>query len=82
MRFRRTFIDHLTERSFQNRTVAFIENGSWAPLAAKTMKTMLEGCKNMSFTNQNVRILSALNDESRRQIEDLADELCKPGETY
>ena len=75
--FMRTFIDHLTERNFQNRTVALMENGSWAPLAAKTMKTMLEDCKNLSFTKQTVRILSALNDESRQQIEDLANELCK-----
>ena len=75
--FMRTFIDHLTERNFQNRTVALLENGSWAPLAAKTMKNMLEGCKNLYFTKHTVRILSALNEESRRQIEDLSDELCK-----
>ena len=75
--FMRTFIDHLTERNFQNRTVALMENGSWAPQAAKTMKNMLEGCKNLSFTKQTVRILSALDDTSRRQIEDLSDELCK-----
>ena len=75
--FMRTFIDHLTERNFQNRTVALLENGSWAPQAAKTMKNMLEGCKNLSFTKHTVRVLSALDDESRRQIEDLSDELCK-----
>ena len=75
--FMRTFIDHLTERNFQNRTVALLENGSWAPQAAKTMKNMLEGCKNLSFTKHTVRILSALNDDSRQQIEDLSDELCK-----
>ena len=75
--FMRTFIDHLTERNFRNRTVALMENGSWAPQAAKTMKNMLEGCKNLSFTKHTVRILSALNDESRKQIEDLSDELCK-----
>lgn len=75
--FMRTFIDHLTERNYQNRTVAFIENGSWAPLAAKTMKGMLENSKNLTFANNTVRILSALNDESRQQIEDLSDELCK-----
>ena len=75
--FMRTFIDHLTERNFQNRTVALIENGSWAPQAAKTMKNMLDGCKNLTFTKHTVRILSALNDESRKQIEDLSDELCK-----
>ena len=75
--FMRTFIDHLTERYFQNRTVALMENGSWAPQAAKTMKNMLGGCKNLSFTKHTVRMLSALNDESREQIEDLSDELCK-----
>ena len=75
--FMRTFIDHLTERNFQNRTVALMENGSWAPQAAKTMKNMLEGCKNLAFTKNTVRMLSALNDESRKQIEDLSDELCK-----
>ena len=75
--FMRTFIDHLIERNFRNRTVAFMENGSWAPQAAKTMKNMLEGCKNLAFAKHTVRILSALNDESRRQIEDLSDELCK-----
>ena len=75
--FMRTFIDHLTERNFQNRTVALMENGSWAPQAVKTMKNMLDGCKNLSFTKNTVRILSALDDESRRQIEDLSDELCK-----
>ena len=75
--FMRTFIDHLTERNFRNRTVALMENGSWAPQAAKTMKNMLEGCKNLTFTKNTVRMLSALNDESRRQIEDLSDELCK-----
>ena len=75
--FMRTFIDHLTERNFRNRTVAFMENGSWAPQAAKTMKNMLEGCKDLTFAKHTVRILSALNDESRRQIEDLSDELCK-----
>ena len=75
--FMRTFIDHLTERNFQNRTVALMENGSWAPQAARTMKNMLEGCKNLSFTKHTVRVLSALDDKSRRQIEDLSDELCK-----
>ena len=75
--FMRTFIDHLTERDFQNRTVALVENGSWAPLAAKTMRNMLENCKNLSFTKTTVRIMSALDEESRQQIEDLSDELCK-----
>ncbi len=70
------FIHHLTERNFQNRTVAFIENGSWAPLAAKTMKGMLEGCKNLTFAENTVRILSALNAESSEKLEALAEELC------
>ncbi len=75
--FMRTFIDHLTERNFQNRTVALMENGSWAPQAAKTMKKMLEGSKNITWTKNTVHLLSALNDESRQQIDALADELCK-----
>ena len=75
--FMRTFIEHLTERNFRNRTVAFIENGSWAPLAAKTMRGMLEGCKNITFAENTVKILSAMNDENREQLEKLADELCQ-----
>ena len=75
--FMKTFIQHLTERNFQNRTVALIENGSWAPLAAKTMRSMLEGCKNITFTDASVKILSALNDESKQQLEALAGELCR-----
>lgn len=75
--FMREFINHLTERSYQNRTVGLIENGSWAPLAAKTMKKLLEPCKNINYTNTSVRIMSALNDESVAQIKGLADELCK-----
>ena len=75
--FMREFIDHLTERNFSNRTVAFIENGSWAPLAAKVMKGMLEKSKNLTFADTTVKILSALNEESTKQINDLADELCK-----
>ena len=71
----REFIDHLTERNFQNRTVAFIENGSWAPMAAKTMRAMLEPCKNLTFAEHGVKILSALSDASRAQIDALADEL-------
>ena len=74
--FMRDFIDHLTERNFSNRTVAFMENGTWAPLAAKVMKQMLEGCKNITFAENTVHIKSALSDESRQQIEDLASELC------
>ena len=75
--FMKEFIHHLTERNFQNRTVALMENGSWAPLAAKTMRNMLEGSKNLTFTDTTVRVLSALSDESREQIEKLANELCK-----
>ncbi len=73
--FMRAFIEHLTERGYQNRTIAFIENGSWAPVAAKTMAGMLANSKNITYANTTVKLLSALNDESRRQIEELADEL-------
>ena len=75
--FMKEFIHHLTERNFQNRTVALMENGSWAPLAAKVMRSMLEGSKNLTFTDTTVHILSALNDESKAQVEALAEELCK-----
>lgn len=75
--FMREFIQHLTERNYQNRTVAFIENGSWALTAAKTMKSMLEGCKNLTFAENEVHIKSALNEESMAQLEALAVELCK-----
>lgn len=75
--FMREFIDHLTERNFQNRTVAFIENGSWAPMAAKVMGKMLENSKNLTFTDTTVKILSALNEESSKQLEALVGELCK-----
>lgn len=74
--FMRTFIEHLTERSFQNRTIALMENGSWAPLAAKTMAGLLAGCKNITWAKTTVHILSALNEESRSQIDELSDELC------
>ncbi len=75
--FMRTFINHLTERNYQNRTVALIENGSWAPLAAKTMKEMLSGCKNITFTDTTVQILSALDPKSTEAIGTLAEELCR-----
>ena len=75
--FMREFINHLTERNFQNRTVAFIENGSWAPLATKVMKGLLENSKNLNYTDATVRILSALNDDSISQIDALANELCR-----
>ena len=73
--FMRTFIDHLTERNYQNRKVAFIENGTWAPMAAKTMKGMFEGSKGIEFVEPVVTIKSALNDASRAQIAALADAL-------
>ncbi len=75
--FMKEFIHHLTERNFQNRTIGLMENGSWAPLAAKCMKSMFEGSKNLTFTDTTVRIMSALNADSRQQIEDLANELCR-----
>ncbi len=75
--FMREFINHLTERGYKNRTVAFVENGSWAPLAAKVMKEMMEKCKNITYTDTTVRILSALNDDSKAQIDTLASELCR-----
>ena len=75
--FMREFIDHLTERGFTNRTVALIENGSWAPLAAKVMRTKLEKCKNLTFAETPVRILSALNEESTAALGALCDELCR-----
>lgn len=75
--FMKEFINHLTERNFQNKTVALIENGSWAPLAAKTMRNMLAGCKNLTFTDTTVKIMSALNETSSQQLNDLADELCR-----
>jgi len=73
--FMRTFIDKLTERAFQNRTVAFIENGSWAPTAIKVMKKEFENSKNLTYVENNVTILSALNSETRAKVEALADEL-------
>ena len=73
--FMKDFINHLTERSFQNRTVAFMENGSWAPQAAKIMAKMLENCKNITYAQNNVKITSALSESSIAQIEALAKEL-------
>ena len=75
--FMRTFIDALTERNYQNRTVAFIENGTWAPQATKVMKGMLEGSKNLQYTEATVKIRSALDEESKKQIEELASELAR-----
>ena len=73
--FMKEFIHHLTERNFQNRTVGMIENGTWAPVAAKFMQKMLENSKNLTFTANNVKIYSALNEESRAQLMALAEEL-------
>ena len=75
--FMRTFIEHLTERGYKNRTIGLIENGSWAPQAAKVMTGMLEGCKNLTILEPVVKITSALNDISSQQLEELANELCK-----
>ena len=74
--FMKEYIHHLTERNFRNRTVALMENGSWAPLAAKVMKNMLAECKNLTFAETTVRILSALDDASTAQVDILARELC------
>ena len=75
--FMKDFIHHLTDHNFQNKTVGFMENGSWMPVAAKTMKKLLENSKNLTFTENNVKILSALDDNSWAQIDALAEELCK-----
>ena len=75
--YMKEFIHHLTERNFQNRTIALLENGSWAPQAAKIMRKMLEDSKNLVFTDTVVRVISALNEESRGQIEQMANELCR-----
>lgn len=75
--FMHQFITGLTERNYQNRTVALIENGTWAPMAAKVMKGMLEKSKNLTFTDTTVKILSSLNEESEAQLIALANELCK-----
>lgn len=73
--FMKQFIDHLTERGYQNRTIGLIENGSWAPMAAKLMRGMFEKSKNITFTETTVTLKSALNQQSREQIAALADEL-------
>ena len=72
-----SFIDHLTARNYQSRTVGMIENGAWAPMAAKVMKKMLETSKNLTYTDTTVTVKCALNDASCAQIDALADELCK-----
>ncbi len=75
--FMREFIAHLSERNFQNRTIGIIENGSWAPMAAKVIRAAFEKSKNITFTNTTVTIKSALNAESSAQLEALAEELLK-----
>lgn len=75
--FMKEFIEHLTERNFQNRKVGIIENGSWAPMAAKIIRKMLEGSKNITYTNATVSIKSALNEDSSAQLEAMTEELCK-----
>ena len=73
--FMRTFIEGLVERNYQNRTISLIENGSWAPMATKVMMSLLEKCKNIKFTNTQVKITSALNQDSLKQIDDLVEEI-------
>ena len=75
--FMREFIAHLTERGFKNRTVGFIENGSWAPMATRVMRNLLEPCKNLQYTENTVKILSAMTDENCAEIAALAKELCQ-----
>lgn len=75
--FMREFINNLTERGYKNRTIGFIENGSWAPLAEKVMRKMLENSKNINYVNSSVRIRSALNDENINQLEAMTEELCR-----
>ncbi len=75
--FMRYFIGDLAEHNYQNRTVAFIENGSWAPMAKKKMADMLAGCKNLTFAENSVKIISAVNEQNINEIENLAEELGK-----
>lgn len=75
--FMRDFIQDITERNYQNRTVGFIENGSWAPMATKVMRGMLEKCKDLQYTQANVKLLSSLSEENRKEIKALAKELCQ-----
>ena len=78
--FMRTFLDHLIEHNFQNKTVALIENGSWAPNAAKVMREILAKARNVCILDGQISILSALSDDNKKQLESLADELLKPSE--
>ena len=73
--FMRTFIEHLTERNYQNRTVAFMENGAWAPTAAKTMRRMLENSKNLTFVEPTVTLRGGMNDAAAAAVEALAQAL-------
>lgn len=75
--YMRQFIDHLTERNFKNRTVGFIENGSWAPTAVKIMRALLESSKNIEFLSTVCTIRSAINKTNTEQLDSMADELCK-----
>ena len=75
--YMRQFIDHLAERGFKNRTVGFIENGSWAPTAARIMRGLLDTCKNITYLDTTCSIRSALNKDSTKQLDVMADELCK-----
>lgn len=75
--FMKHFVQHLTERNYQNRTIGIIENGTWAPMAAKIIKNMFANSKNITFASTTVTILSALNDQSNQQLEQLAKEMCE-----
>ena len=75
--FMREFINHLTERGYKNRKVGIVENGSWAPMAARVITKMLENSKNIEFCENKVTIRSALNEESTAQIKALAKEICE-----
>ena len=75
--YMRHFIYHLVERNFQNRTVGFIENGSWAPTANKIMKSLLDECKNITYLDTTCTIRSALNNDSTAQLDKMVDEICK-----
>ena len=75
--FKKTYIDHLTERSYQNRTIGLIENGSWAPNAAKVMQAKFEKSKNITWLDNTVKIMSSLSDENIEELEKMAEELCK-----
>ena len=73
--FMKEFINHLTERNFQNKTIGFIENGSWMPTATKVMKDKFSASKNLTFASTEIKILSSLSDENLQEIDSLANEL-------